>query len=135
MAVVRHHDFLKFKFFLQSEQLSLIFCTAVPNFIKIYPCGDNVIFVIFKMATAAILDFRKFEILTVDPLCVFLPDSSKSVKRLQRYGDLTVFKMAAVRHVGFVGRVLGPPTINTRWSLSHTHTHTRLTAVCPGLPG
>ena len=28
--------------------------------------------------------------------------SSKSVKRLQRYGDLTVFKMAAVSHLGFV---------------------------------
>jgi len=28
--------------------------------------------------------------------------SSKSVKRLQTYGDLTVFKMAAVRHLGFV---------------------------------
>jgi len=28
--------------------------------------------------------------------------SSKSVKRLQRYGNLTVFKMAAVRHLGFV---------------------------------
>jgi len=28
--------------------------------------------------------------------------SSKSVKGLQRYGDLTVFKMAAVRHLGFV---------------------------------
>jgi len=28
--------------------------------------------------------------------------SSKSVKRLQRYGDLTVFKMAAVRHLEFV---------------------------------
>ena len=27
---------------------------------------------------------------------------SKSVKRLQRYSDLTVFKMAAVRHLGFV---------------------------------
>ena len=30
--------------------------------------GDIAIFVIFKMAAAAILDFRKFEILTVDPL-------------------------------------------------------------------
>ena len=30
--------------------------------------------------------------------------SSKSVKRLQRYGDLTVFKTAVVRHLGFVGR-------------------------------
>jgi len=28
--------------------------------------------------------------------------SSKSVKRLQRYGDLTVLKMASVRHLGFV---------------------------------
>jgi len=28
--------------------------------------------------------------------------SSKSVKRLQKYGYLTVFKMAAVRHLGFV---------------------------------
>jgi len=28
--------------------------------------------------------------------------SSKSVKRLQRYGDLTVFKMAAVRHLAYV---------------------------------
>ena len=27
---------------------------------------------------------------------------SKSVKRLQRYSDLTVFKMAAVRHLGSV---------------------------------
>jgi len=32
---------------------------------------------------------------------------SKSVKRLQRYSDLTVFfQMAAVRHLGFVGRLL-----------------------------
>jgi len=26
-------------------------------------------------------------------------------------GDLTVFLMAAVRHLGFVGRVLGPLTV------------------------
>ena len=31
-------------------------------------CGDIAIFVIFKMAAAAILNFQKFEILTVDPL-------------------------------------------------------------------
>jgi len=35
--------------------------------------------------------------------------SSKSVKRLQRYCDLTVLKMAAVRHLGFVERRFGPP--------------------------
>jgi len=28
--------------------------------------------------------------------------SSKSVKRLQRYGDLTVFKMVSLRHLGFL---------------------------------
>ena len=39
---------------------------------------------------------------------------SKSVKRLQRYSDLTVFfKMAAVHHLGFVGRLLGSPTTTT----------------------
>jgi len=31
-------------------------------------CGDIAIFVIFKMAAAATLDFQKFEILTVGPL-------------------------------------------------------------------
>jgi len=31
-------------------------------------CGDIAIFVIFKMAAAAILNFQKFKILTVDPL-------------------------------------------------------------------
>jgi len=31
-------------------------------------CGDIAFFVIFKMAVAAILNFQKFKILTVDPL-------------------------------------------------------------------
>ena len=31
-------------------------------------CGDIAIFVIFKTAAAAILDFQKLEILTADPL-------------------------------------------------------------------
>jgi len=31
-------------------------------------CGDIAIFVIFKMAAAAILNFHKFKLLTVDPL-------------------------------------------------------------------
>jgi len=31
-------------------------------------CGDIMIFVIIKMAATAILDFQKFEILTVSPL-------------------------------------------------------------------
>jgi len=35
-------------------------------------------------------------------MCVIVPNLIKSVKLLQRYGDLTVLKMAAVRHLGFV---------------------------------
>jgi len=31
-------------------------------------CGDIAIFVIFKMAAIAVLDFQQFKILTVDPL-------------------------------------------------------------------
>ena len=63
------------------------------------------------MAAAAILDFQKFKILTVDPV--------PSVERSWVYGDLTVFfKMAAVRHLGFVGRLLGPPKMTIWWSLS-----------------
>jgi len=31
---------------------------------------------------------------------------------------LRFYKMAAVRHLGFVGRVLGSPTMTTWWSLS-----------------
>ena len=58
------------------------------------------------MAAAAILVFY-IEILTVCPpyranLRQHAKFRPKSVKRLQRYGDLTVFfKMAAVRHLGF----------------------------------
>jgi len=33
-----------------------------------YRCRDIAIFVIFKLAAAAMLDFQKFKILTLDPL-------------------------------------------------------------------
>ena len=57
----------------------------------------------FKMAAAAMLDFQKFGILTIDPLYY----TKSHQNRLQRYGDLMFFfKMAAVRHLGFVGRLL-----------------------------
>jgi len=69
------------------------------------------------MAADAILDFQKFEIFTDDLQCASTCQiSSKSLKRLQRYGDLTVFKMAAVCHFGLVkfkfltvGEVKRPP--------------------------
>ena len=75
------------------------------------------------MAAAAVLNFQKFEILMVFSLwgegggqkASSCQISSKSVKRLQIYGDLTVFKMAAVRRkfltVGAVKRtILQQPT-------------------------
>ena len=70
-------------------------------------CGYIAIFVIFNMAAAAILNFQKFKKFygrsAVGGQCALSCQiSSKSVKRLQRYGDLTFFKMAAVRHLGFV---------------------------------
>jgi len=70
-------------------------------------CGDIAIFVIFQMAAAAILNFskiRNFNSLSAvgGQYASSCQISSKSVKRLQIYDDLTVFKMAAVRHLKFV---------------------------------
>jgi len=63
---------------------------------------------IFQMAAAAILNFQKFDFNfngtpALGGQCAsFCQISSKLVTRLQRYGDLKVLKMAAVRHLGFV---------------------------------
>jgi len=70
-------------------------------------CGDIAIFVIYQEGGRRRLGFSKIQNFNGRPavggpyasLCQI---SSKSVKRLQRYGNLTVFKMAAVRHLGFV---------------------------------
>ena len=51
-------------------------------------CGDIAIFVIFQMAAAAILNFQKIQ--------------NFNGRSAVGYGDFTVFKMAAVRHLGFV---------------------------------
>jgi len=67
------------------------------------------------MAAAAILDFQKFEILTVDPLyeanmrhCTNFHQNRSNVAEIWRFNGF--IKMAAVRHLGFVGHRLGPPT-------------------------
>jgi len=63
------------------------------------------------MAAAAILNFQKFKILTVVPMCVIVPNFIKigqTVAEIWRFNGF--FLMAAVRHLGFVGRRLGPPT-------------------------
>jgi len=62
---------------------------------------------IFKTASAAILNFKNFNFWSRD--CnwpgsisdVVYQISLKSDDFSQRYGDITIFKMAAVRHLGF----------------------------------
>jgi len=46
------------------------FCITLQNFIKVGPTVTEIsrFLWFFKMAAAAIFDFKKFEILTVDPL-------------------------------------------------------------------
>ena len=63
MAAVRHLGFVKFKFFNILHQRTK-FRNDRSNH-----CGDIAIFVIFKMAAAAILNFKKIEILTVYIKC------------------------------------------------------------------
>ena len=55
-----------FWIFYRSVRLRDPFCTTTQNYVKIVQ--TIAIFVIFKMAVAAILDFQKFEILMVGPL-------------------------------------------------------------------
>ena len=69
MAAVRHVGFVKFKFLTVGEVNRLILHQhTIFRKDRSNRCGDTAIFVIFKMAAAAILDFQKFEILTVSPL-------------------------------------------------------------------
>ena len=76
----------------------------------------------FKWRPFAILHFKKLEILTDGPVRKSNASPSqisyRSVKPLRRYGRFSIFKMAAVRRLGFVLRVFGPPTESICWSLS-----------------
>jgi len=70
MAAVRHLGFVKFEFFLTVGVVKRPILHQRTKFCKdrSNPCRYIAIFVIFKMAAATILNFQKFEILTVDPL-------------------------------------------------------------------
>jgi len=61
---------------------------------------------IFRMAAAAILNFKNFNFWSRDcnrvQFSIVYQISSKSDDFWLRYGDLTIFKMAAVRHFGFL---------------------------------
>ena len=86
--------------------------------------GDIAIFVIFQDGGRCHLGFSKIRhcndwSAATDQCESACQISSKSVERSQRYGDLSVFfKMAAVRHLEFFGRLLGPRTMTTWWSVS-----------------
>ena len=88
--------------------------------------GDIAIFRFFKMAAAAILDFSNFKFLMVVRVkrsnCVTRPnfaEIAQTAAEIFRFFDFS--KMAAVRHLGFVMRVFGPPTKGIWWSLSNYH--------------
>jgi len=118
MAAVRHLGFLKFEFF-NGRSSAILHQPTKFRRDRSNRCGDVAIFVIFQDGGSRHLGFSKIRNFNgrsaVGVQCALLYQiSSKSVKQLQRYGDLTVFfKMAAVRHLGFVGRLLGPPTTTT----------------------
>ena len=69
MAAIRHLGFVKFDFF-NGRAVKRPILHQRTKFRKDWSnrCGDIAIFVIFKMAAAAILNFKKFEIITLDPL-------------------------------------------------------------------
>jgi len=69
MAAVRHLRFVKFEL-LTAGAVKRPILHQHTKFRKDRSnrCGDIAFFVIFKMAAAAMLNFQKFEILTVDPL-------------------------------------------------------------------
>jgi len=69
MAAVRHLGFVKFEFLAVAavKRPSLHQRTKFRKD-QSNRCGYIAIFVIFNMSAAAMLNFQKFEILTVDPL-------------------------------------------------------------------
>ena len=69
MAPVRHHEFMKLNFLtVGAVKKPILHHRAKFRKDQSNRCGDIAILVIFKMAAAVILDFQKFEILTVGEL-------------------------------------------------------------------
>jgi len=120
MAVVRHLGFLKFEFLMVcAVKGHILHQTTKFHKDRSNRYGDIAIFVIFQDGGRRHFGFLKIRHFN-DRSAVGGPYASlhqilsKAVKRSQRYSDLTVFfKMAAVRHLGFVGRRLGPPTTSS----------------------
>ena len=83
------------------------------------PTVKNLNFPKSNMAAVRHFGFSKVGIFN----CRYLSESQNasscqiSVQPFRRYGRFSIFKMAVVRHLGFVLRVSGPPTKSTWWSL------------------
>jgi len=112
MAAVRHLGFVKFDFFMLRAVKEHILHQRT----KIYKdrsnrYGDIAIFAIFQDGGRRHFGFSKIRNFNGrsavrGQYASLYQILSKSFKRLQRYSDLTVFfKMAAVRHLAFVGRL------------------------------
>jgi len=116
MAAVRHLGFVKFEFFL-TERPILHQRTKFRKD-RSNHCGDRN-FCDFQHGGCRHVELSKIRnfnglFAVGGQYASSYQISSKSVKRLQRYSDLTFFfKMAAVRHLGFVARLLGPSTKTT----------------------
>jgi len=69
MAAVRHLGFVKFTFLtIAADEKPILRQRTKFRKDRSNHCRDIAIFVIFKMAAAAMLNFQKFEILATDPL-------------------------------------------------------------------
>jgi len=110
---------IKFKF-LTVSGLRVPFCTTVP-IVKIGQAVANIaIFLIFhyggrrRLRFSKIPNFNRRSTLGAKyaSSCQIL---SKSAKRSRRHRDSAISKMAAVHHLGLVGRVFRQPTKSTWW--------------------
>jgi len=119
MADVRYLGFVKFEFFNgRAVKGPILHQLSKFRIDRSNRCGDIAIFVISQDSGRCHLGFLKIRNFNGTSsvwvqYASLYQISSKSIKRLQRYGDLTVFLMVVVRHLGFVGFLLGPPTTTT----------------------
>ena len=93
-----------------------IFAVLLPKLCRVSPCNSRrylSIFFDFQLWLSTKFRLSKIKTLILHQVRHGCQITSKSVKRLLRYGDLTVFKVAAVRYLGFlkfltVGAVMRP---------------------------
>ena len=109
MAAVRHLGFVKFEIFLTIGRLRDPFCISVPKFVKIgqtvaeiprfcdFPDGGC-----RHVEFSKIRDFNGLSAVGANMRHHAKFHQNRSNGCLQKYGDLMVLKMAAVRHIGFV---------------------------------